>query len=43
MLPYYQEDGYDPDETKLLVIEYPGRRRRSEAGRDSMTSPGPVA
>src|SRR5271163_96893 len=30
MLPCYQEDGYDPDETKLLVIEYPGKKKACE-------------
>jgi hypothetical protein len=34
MLPYYQEYGYDSDAKKLVVIEYPARKKEVEEQQD---------
>jgi hypothetical protein len=34
MLPFYQEYGYDPDKTELVVIEYPAKKKEFDEQRD---------
>jgi hypothetical protein len=34
-LPYYQEYGYDPNQHKLIILEYPDRKAAVQAQEDA--------